>query len=39
MKAPLAPLTCAPDSDWHQYDVWGKYDDGSREGSGDGDDY
>jgi len=32
----MNPITCAPDCDWFQYDVWGEHDDGSLEGSGDG---
>jgi len=32
------PITCAPDADHFQYDVWG-VEDGSREGSEDGDLY
>lgn len=30
----MDPITCAPDSDWYEYDV-----EESREGSEDGDDY
>jgi hypothetical protein len=39
MNAPPVLCNCAPDADHHQYDVWGQYDEGSLEGSGDGDDY
>ena len=31
--------TCAPDCDHYEYDVWGETDDGSLEGSEDGDLY
>ncbi len=34
MPRPLTP-TCAPDADWHEYDVWGEHDDGSLEGTED----
>lgn len=39
MNAPHILCNCAPDCDHHQYDVWGEHDEGSREGSEDGDDY
>jgi hypothetical protein len=35
----VAPITCSPDSEWHEYDVWGEHDDGSLEGAEDGDLY
>jgi hypothetical protein len=40
MPRPLTP-TCAPDADWHRYDIWNDYDDEdhSLEGSGDDEDY
>ncbi len=27
------PITCAPDAEWHEYDVWGEHDEGSLEGA------
>ncbi len=33
------PITCAPDCDHHEYDVWGEHDDPSLEGAEDGDLY
>jgi hypothetical protein len=36
----MKPITCAPDADWHEYDVYGEHEgEGSLEGSEDGDDY
>lgn len=34
-----SPINCAADCNHHEYDVWGEHDEGSLEGSGDGDDY
>jgi hypothetical protein len=40
MRPPkISPITCAPDSEWHEYDVWLEHDDGSLEGCEDADAY
>ncbi len=39
MKARHILCSCAPDAEWHDYDVWGEHDEPSLEGSEDGDAY
>jgi hypothetical protein len=39
MNRPHILQDCAPDADWHEYDVWGEHDEPSLEGAEDGDDY
>ena len=37
--AKIQPIRCAPDAEYHEYDVWGEHDEGSLEGSEDADAY
>jgi hypothetical protein len=39
MPRPHPLPTCAPDAEYHEYDVWGEHDEGSLEGSEDADAY